>query len=312
MLQNHDDGWSDDHSTGPQLSAFPARPSTPDQSSDNESYPHGFPPTPPTDEQTRPNDNTTPAFEPPPIPLKQHTWSASHAPTRNRVSLIYPSVRKDSQASPGDLWGIAFRKLVAQYNYKRIQKDQVRLIYLKPGQLDDTICISIAVLHQDQLGTLDYPYVALSYTWGKGEADATILVQDDPKSRSVRSIKEAIDAHKAAQKVKQFKVRTNLRDALRSVRLENETVAIWIDAICVDQSHTDERNEQVSKMNYIYERAYNVNIWLGCDAEGSSCSERAMKFIPEVIKLNTLGELLKDDTHIRSWASLFELLRWSW
>ena len=63
-----------------------------------------------------------------------------------------------------------------------------------------------------------------------------------------------------------FEVRENLFNALS--HLQSDTVhaeprVLWIDAICIDQSNTEERNHQVSLMGKIYSQARKVVVWLG-------------------------------------------------
>jgi Heterokaryon incompatibility protein (HET) len=43
-------------------------------------------------------------------------------------------------------------------------------------------------------------------------------------------------------------VTTNLEKALRDIRLENDNVYIWVDAICINQRDVEERNIQVARM----------------------------------------------------------------
>jgi hypothetical protein len=60
-----------------------------------------------------------------------------------------------------------------------------------------------------------------------------------------------------------FWVRRNLWEALNRLQFDSEEIPIWIDAICINQENTKERNEQVNKMKTIYERADRVIVWLG-------------------------------------------------
>jgi hypothetical protein len=111
---------------------------------------------------------------------------------------------------------------------------------------------------------------------------------------------------------KMLMIKPNLHKALRHLRKESEVVALWLDALCINQLDDSKKNEQVAKMALIYHKAYNVNIWLGIDGPGYLVSGTAMAFIREVINPENHARLLKDDTVIKGWASLFELLRWSW
>jgi hypothetical protein len=54
---------------------------------------------------------------------------------------------------------------------------------------------------------------------------------------------------------------------------------MWIDSICIDQTSTDERNQQVALMGEIYGRAMGVNIWLG---ESDEQTDACIRWIEEV------------------------------
>lgn len=83
-------------------------------------------------------------------------------------------------------------------------------------------------------------YQALSYTWGHTPADRAIRLNGAP-----------------------FRVRQNLWDFLDRARKNEVTGYLWIDAICIDQTRTRERNHQVAMMGEIYSRAARVIVWLG-------------------------------------------------
>jgi len=44
-----------------------------------------------------------------------------------------------------------------------------------------------------------------------------------------------------------FQLTANLEETLRRLRSQNDELAIWIDAVCIDQSNARERNESVRK-----------------------------------------------------------------
>jgi hypothetical protein len=88
-------------------------------------------------------------------------------------------------------------------------------------------------------------YEALSYTWGEpDEFGHQIWVNDDPMN-----------------------VRVNLWNALQAIisysAIHGEARAIWIDALCINQSDVMERNHQVGLMRDIYKGAVRVLVWLG-------------------------------------------------
>jgi hypothetical protein len=62
----------------------------------------------------------------------------------------------------------------------------------------------------------------------------------------------------------------NLMLALLHLRYPLHPRTLWIDAICINQSNTDEKNHQVSLMKKIYRRAHSVFAWLGPEGHDSS------------------------------------------
>ena len=65
-------------------------------------------------------------------------------------------------------------------------------------------------------------------------------------------------------------VTQNLYDALLRVRCSDKSVFLWIDAVCIDQNNTQERNRQVNLMRRIYTGASEVIAWLGEEEENTS------------------------------------------
>ncbi|PVH96903.1 HET-domain-containing protein [Periconia macrospinosa] len=97
-------------------------------------------------------------------------------------------------------------------------------------------------------------YEALSYVWGTDEPVNTIFINNEP-----------------------FPVRQNLFSALKRLRSRSEPVKIWIDAICINQENTGERNHQVRQMGNIYSQAQRVIIWLGEEEQGGNFALQHIK-----------------------------------
>ena len=99
-------------------------------------------------------------------------------------------------------------------------------------------------------------YVALSYTWGDPSQTQSI---------EVNGVK--------------IQVTMNLEAALRALRkisLMRQGCALWVDSVCIDQSNTAERNEQVGRMRDIYKNAKSVVIWVG---DGNKISSKAIQLM---------------------------------
>jgi hypothetical protein len=70
-------------------------------------------------------------------------------------------------------------------------------------------------------------------------------------------------------------IRNNLWQALHQLRHTVKTQTLWVDALCIDQDDTSERNHQVSQMGRIYQNIQYVVAWLGTHGE---LSKVAMKY----------------------------------
>lgn len=60
-------------------------------------------------------------------------------------------------------------------------------------------------------------------------------------------------------------VRANLWSALHQLRNDHTERVLWVDALCINQNDTSERNHQVGQMSKIYEQATRVICWIGLD-----------------------------------------------
>lgn len=84
------------------------------------------------------------------------------------------------------------------------------------------------------------------YTWGN-EASLTRIVVND----------------------REMNVRTNCEYALRRAHASQSSRYYWIDAICIDQTSTQEKNHQVAMMGRIYAKASQVLACVGPHSHGS-------------------------------------------
>lgn len=87
-------------------------------------------------------------------------------------------------------------------------------------------------------------YEAISYTWGKPDFSATVTCNglDLPVMRSAHEV-------------------------LLHMRLPDKERYVWLDAICINQLDTNEKNAQVQLLMYrIYQRRGNVK-----DVDGRHC-----------------------------------------
>ena len=120
--------------------------------------------------------------------------------------------------------------------------DDIRLIHLMPGAFDDALDLSLVSYASSERPD----YEALSYVWGDSTYQQKVVVNGEFVS-----------------------IRLNLEVALRYLRKENESRTLWVDAICIDQQNTLERNQQVSRMRDIYADAQYTIIWMGEEGDHS-------------------------------------------
>ncbi|KAJ4364408.1 hypothetical protein N0V83_009002 [Neocucurbitaria cava] len=98
------------------------------------------------------------------------------------------------------------------------------------------------VLEEKGAEDIYMPYSCVSYTWGDPSEEYAILVND-----------------------KLFIVRSNLWAFLNMATRSLHNTLLWIDALCIDQTNTTERNHQVQQMGNVFSRAKSVYAWLGND-----------------------------------------------
>ena len=128
----------------------------------------------------------------------------------------------------------------SQYCYQKLDYvlgQEIRLVGLRLAQPSDTVYCDVVHVNFE-----DKPiYDAISYTWATEGGDATLskLIHDS-NGGSV-------------------KVTANCEAVLRQLRRRG-TRQVWIDAICIDQGNTNERDHQVGLMSAIYSNVWRVII----------------------------------------------------
>jgi len=104
-------------------------------------------------------------------------------------------------------------------------------------------------------------YAALSYEWG------------DPES----------PLHEIVLSGHPFLIRENLWLFLNSIRSKVDTLVLWVDALCINQTDNRERNHQVGVMDDIYRKADVVRAWLGPEEEIASSANSGLQLTAFVI-----------------------------
>lgn len=119
-------------------------------------------------------------------------------------------------------------------------ENSIRLLELFPGRPGTPL--RCRVFEKVRTHTLDYE--ALSYTWGAPVFPDSISV-DTSSGDCV------------------FPITHNLFEALQALRWTRRSRLLWIDAICIDQSNTQEKGHQVTNMGNVFRDATSVTVWLG-------------------------------------------------
>lgn len=99
-------------------------------------------------------------------------------------------------------------------------------------------------------------FEAVSYAWG--HADTYVSLVCNGQQLSVSSV---------------------VLEMIKTLNHISSIGTFWIDALCIDQSSTSDKNIQVPRMRIIYSEALRVWIWLG---KGSYETRFALKFLVEL------------------------------
>jgi hypothetical protein len=151
-------------------------------------------------------------------------------------------------------------KNTSNYQYKPLNYElgqEIRLVVLHPGrETDDLTCDIVHV------NLLDDPiYEAVSYTWASANGDASMVEHISCRGRTIP-------------------VTENCKSLLTCLRRPGLKRTVWIDAVCINQGNTKERNHQVKLMATIYSNASQVVAYLGSEHEDARVSTtRVMKYL---------------------------------
>lgn len=120
----------------------------------------------------------------------------------------------------------------------------IRLLHIAPWQPADPL--EAAVVVEMRVFSLPEcpPYIALSYSWGYGQGQASIGF-----THTQRTLLVSEDVTKA----------------IPAIGARRPDLWIWIDAICINQARASEKSDQVANMGHIYREAKEVGVWLGSD-----------------------------------------------
>jgi hypothetical protein len=129
------------------------------------------------------------------------------------------------------------------------KQNATRLVHVLPGLREDRIECTLTTTMLDNPGAFE----ALSYVCGSSNDPKKVIVDGIP-----------------------LEVTDNLYSALLHLRDQNSIRHLWVDAICINQFDTEERNEQVANMANVYRKAFRVLVWIGLETPSSVAAFRFM------------------------------------
>ncbi|KAF7197696.1 Heterokaryon incompatibility protein 6, OR allele [Pseudocercospora fuligena] len=132
------------------------------------------------------------------------------------------------------------------YQYRPLRGDgrqSVRFMSLLPAESNtEQLCIFLEELSLEELRDVE----ALSYVWGDAKDLRPILVTQQGSAEFATTY-----------------ITANLDEALRALRPKSVTRLLWVDAVCINQPDTKEKEGQIELMSRIYSEVQRCLIWLG-------------------------------------------------
>ncbi|KAI1439855.1 heterokaryon incompatibility protein-domain-containing protein [Annulohypoxylon stygium] len=163
-----------------------------------------------------------------------------------------------------------------QYQYHQLpSKTSFRIMELLPGEKSAPISYRLQIADWSRSTRFE----SVSYAWGD-------------VNRKIISTCDGLN----------LMITNNLRDCLVAMRYTDQSRFLWVDAICIDQTNTEERGHQVSHMGDFYRRATRVVVWLGRDENDQV--QRSIAAIKEIVA-QCLGQ---EESVLRSRDELWRLI----
>ncbi|KAK3077745.1 hypothetical protein LTS18_009430, partial [Coniosporium uncinatum] len=179
--------------------------------------------------------------------------------------------------------------MVFQYPALEDDAKMFRIMILAPGSGEAPLKCELINRHVKPADRREQEYEALSWTWGLDAINETEMLHI---GRELLPIKP------------------NLVKALRALRYESSSRALWVDAVCINQDSKHEKDVQVAMMSIIYGQATSVCVWLG---DASNDSDSAMEFIEDrIADLPTFDKLVESKETLARWRALQALMTRPW
>lgn len=174
---------------------------------------------------------------------------------------------------PGMQLGVSIESL-PEFEYgPQLPEGHIRVLMLTPrreGELPEDQNWFLAC---DFLSNWDQ-YTAVSYTWG-----------DPTKTHKIRCNGKSLAVTETV-----YEALTNIRRLFEGAGI---VPMVWIDALCINQGHFREREQQVKMMRDIYKSSHNTFVWLPV---GRGASEKELEQIDKAFEsMVMLGEMYQVD-----------------
>ncbi|KAI1385841.1 HET-domain-containing protein [Hypoxylon trugodes] len=168
--------------------------------------------------------------------------------------------------------------MASSYKYEPLPKNSIRFIELDPDLKDGKPQLKVLSCARDEAPE----YISMSYCWGQDPESESIFLDDLP-----------------------FAVRPNLFQLLLHLRYHRREYTewryFWIDAICIDQSNTAEKTEQVSRMETTYRNASTIAAWLGVPPAERNQERTGRDHISELSSPSLVDEIFTSVYWSRMW-----------
>jgi hypothetical protein len=143
---------------------------------------------------------------------------------------------------------------------------EIRILVLYPNEerSADVVCetFNFNVKEFSEMGTERFPYLALSYVCGNPEPKKTIWFRGEEKT-----------------------VTPNLFEALEGLRDPFVPMLLWVDALCIDQSNSEEVKSQIALMHIVYGGAGAVLAWINSQSNDASLTRIAMMWLTDLERI---------------------------
>lgn len=160
---------------------------------------------------------------------------------------------------------------VQGFQYQPLLPDnqEIRLIHLlslendgSKSNPDENTLVSCRLVHAS---LRDRPYyTALSYTWGDPSTTHEIILND----QRVRVTKNL-----------EYVLRNFLAERRDQGGYDQNAMIFWVDALCINQHDEEEKNQQVSEMDKIFETATMTILWIGPASEDSDLAFESLRIL---------------------------------